>query len=193
MTPTMFLPSIDAAPIVQDLPRQETSECKCSPVAAMRHSGPEQVMTRRAIIAIFDSQPQAYDAARAIQQLGEETVHVRQAAIVIKDAQGAVSVPDTTELGVSGVMLGGPIVGSMIGLLAGPVGVAAGILLGGLVGRVVDVANRERNQDFLDAAGELLEPGQAAIVAEVDEDATEPLDAAVARSGGRIKRRELSP
>src|SRR5688572_3550909 len=105
-------------------------------------------MTRRAVVAIFDSQHQAHDAACAIQRLGQDTVQVRQAAIVIKDAQGTVSVPETTELGVSGVMLGGPIVGSMIGLLAGPVGVAAGILLGSLVGRVVDVANRERNQDF---------------------------------------------
>jgi uncharacterized membrane protein len=150
-------------------------------------------MTRRAVVAIFDSQHQAYDAARAIQQLGEDTVHVRQAAIVIKDDQGTVSVPDTTELGVSRVMLGGPVVGSMIGLLAGPLGVAAGILLGSLVGRVVDVADREQDQDFLNSAKARLEPGQAAIVAEVDEDATTPVDAAVARYGGRINRGDLSP
>ena len=102
-------------------------------------------MTSRAVVAIFDTQHLAHDAARAIQQLGSDTVRVKQAAIVIKDDQGTLSVPDTTELGVSGVMLGGPIVGSMIGLLAGPVGVAAGILLGSLVGRVVDVASREQH------------------------------------------------
>jgi uncharacterized membrane protein len=150
-------------------------------------------MTRRAIVAIFDTQHQAYDAARAIQQLGEDTVRVKQAAIVIKDDQGTLSVPDTTELGVSGVMLGEPIVGSAIGLLAGSLGVAAGILLGSLVGRVVEVANREQQLDFRNAAGDLLEPGQAAIVAEVDEDATEPIDAAVTRYSGRINRSVLSP
>src|SRR5688572_15965086 len=118
------------------------------PRRKIRHSGTECRMTRRAVVAIFDSQHQAYDAARAIQQLGEDTVHVRQAAIVIKDAQGTLSVPETTELGAPWHVLGGSIVGSMIGLLAGPVGVAAGILLGSLVGRVVDVASREQHQDF---------------------------------------------
>jgi len=150
-------------------------------------------MARRAVVAIFDTQCRAYDAARAIQELGEDTVRVRQAAIVVKDDQGAVSVPETTKLGVPWGGLGGPVVGSMIGLLAGPVGVAAGPLLGGLVGRTVDVANQEQERDFLITAADMLAPGQSAIIAEVDEDSTDPVNTTMTQYGGRINRSALSP
>lgn len=148
---------------------------------------------RRAMAAIFDTQNQAQDAVRAIQQLGEDTVRVQQAVIVSKDGQGAVSVLDVAEPGVLWDVPGGALVGGAIGMLAGPVGVAAGILLGGLVGRVVDTADREQTADFRSVAQELLHEGQAAIVAEIDEDSAEPVDAAVLRHGGRTKRIDLLP
>ena len=148
---------------------------------------------RRTMAAIFDTQTQAQDAMRAIQQLGEDTVRVQQAAIVSKDDQGVVSVLEIAEPGVSWDVPGGALVGSAVGMLAGPVGVAAGILLGGLVGRVFDVAAREQTEDFRTVAGDVLNSGQAAIVAEIDEESTGPVDAAVLRHGGRIKRIDLSP
>lgn len=145
-------------------------------------------MARRAIVAVFDTKNQAYDAGSAIQKLGEEKVSIRQAALVTKDSKGNVSVPETEGNGVPWGTLGGPAVGGLLGLIAGPAGAAAGALGGLLVGWTGDLVRLGLDEDYLNSVASEINPGDSALVAEVDERSTKPVDDVVARYGGRLYR-----
>lgn len=149
-------------------------------------------MAKDAIVAIFDSRNQAYVAAREIiDDSDADLINLRSGAIVLKDARGNVSTPDTKALGSAWGTAGGAVVGGLIRLLAGPAGAAAGALLGGAVGATADLAGEGMKQDFIDTVGSQLTPGKSAVVAEVDEGSTGPIDRAVTRHGGRIYRTAL--
>lgn len=148
-------------------------------------------MAKRAIVAIFDTQNQAYDAARAIYLLPDDVVHVDGGAMITKDAMGNVSVPETKDLGGAWGTAGGALVGALIGLLAGPAGAAAGLLLGGAFGAVADVTNLGINQDYVDLVGSQLVPGKTALAAEIEEGSTAPVDRIIAQHGGHLYRTDV--
>jgi uncharacterized membrane protein len=98
---------------------------------------------------------------------------------------------------------GGAILGALIGTLAGPVGTAtgaevgaaaaaAGGLFGGAVGTTGDLMDAGLKEDYIAAVSGRLLPGHAAIVGEVVEHSTQPVDEAVWRHGGVIFRQPLS-
>ena len=70
---------------------------------------------------------------------------------------------------------------------------AAGGLLGATLGVAADKAESSLEHDYVDLAGERLLPGRTALVMEVEEDATDPVDTAVARHGGLVSRRRITP
>ena len=63
-----------------------------------------------------------------------------------------------------------------------------GGLFGGTVGATVDLADTGLKADYIDAVSGRLLPGHAALVAEVEEFSTQPVDEAVWRHGGVIFR-----
>ena len=148
-------------------------------------------MARKAIFAVFDTQNQAYDAAADIRKLGDEKVELKQAALVTKDSKGIVSVPETRGDDVPWGTLGGPVVGGLLGLIAGPAGAAAGAAGGLMMGSTGDLVRLGMNEDYLDVVSRELNPGDSALVGEIDEGSTEAVDAAVARHGGRVYRSNL--
>jgi uncharacterized membrane protein len=148
-------------------------------------------MARRAITAVFSNQNDAYEAAREIENLDDKQVHVKQAALVTKDSKGNLRVPDTKGDEVPWGTLGGPIVGGLIGLIAGPAGVAAGAATGLMVGWTGDLVHLGMDEDVVRSVGSEVNPGDSAIVAEIDEGSTQPVDGIVARRGGRIYRTDV--
>lgn len=164
-------------------------------------------MARDVIIAIFDNRNQAYNAARDIDKLDESVIHVGSGAIVEKDVLGNVTRLDDEGLaspwGTIGGVTAGTLLGALIGTLAGPAGTmtgaqvgaaaaATGGVLGGTMGATVDIVDTGLKQDFVDAVTGRLLPGHTALVAEVDEDSTQPVDEAVWRHGGVIFRQPTS-
>jgi uncharacterized membrane protein len=166
-------------------------------------------MARHIVVATFDHRNPAYDAASDIDRLNGHIVDVKSGAILEKDQLGNVTTLDTRNLGSAWVLagtVGGALLGILIGALAGPGGAAAGGaagavlgsgpaaggLLGGVVGATADVAEWGLKQDTIDDIGALLLPGKTALVMEVEESSTEPLDAAVARHGGILHRSPVS-
>jgi uncharacterized membrane protein len=146
-------------------------------------------MARRAVTAVFHNQNQAYDAASEIRNL--DGVRVRQAAIVTKDSKGNLRVPDTKGDEVPWGTLGGPIVGGLIGLIAGPAGAAIGAASGLFAGWTGDMVRLGMDEDVLRSVAAEVNPGDTAIVAEIEEGSTEPVDKIVARHEGRIYRTDL--
>lgn len=164
-------------------------------------------MAQDVIIATFENRNQAYEAARDIDKLDDSVIHVQSGAIVEKDMAGNVNWLDEEGLaspwgGVAGAT-GGALLGALVGALAGPAGsmtgaqvgaasAATGSVLGGTMGTTVDIADTSLKEDYLaEVSGRLL-PGCAALVAEVEEYSTQPVDEAVLRHGGVIFRQPTS-
>jgi uncharacterized membrane protein len=163
-------------------------------------------MSRDVIMAAFDTRNQAYDAALEIDRMSD----VKSGAIVEKDPLGNVTMLDSKNLPTAwglGGAAGGALIGALVGLLAGPggaavgtaagaaaatSGAAAGAAGGGLTGSAADLTNWGLKADYLDTAATYLLPGKTAVVAEVEEGSTTPIDDAVRRHGGIVYREAIT-
>jgi uncharacterized membrane protein len=118
----------------------------------------------------------------------EGSITLYNHAVVVKDAKGNVAVkqpPYTEPVGTFGGML----TGGLIGVLGGPVGAALGLGAGTLVGAAFDLTRAGIDQDFVNDVGTRLEPGKAAVIAEIDEQWQTPLDTRMEFLGGKVLRK----
>jgi uncharacterized membrane protein len=162
-------------------------------------------MADKVIVAVFATQNHAYDAAREIQNLDQDSViELKRGAIATKDDKGNLTIPDTKGVGAAWGLLGGGLIGGLLGAMLGPVGVAAGAAAsaaaagaalgaasGGIVGTTVDLVEFGLSEDFIDDVSTQINPGETALIAEVDEGSTESIDRIVALHGGRVYRSEI--
>jgi len=146
----------------------------------------------RMLIAVFDNEEKAYEGRRALQQLDAEgTIAVYAAAVLTKNANGTTEVKQGDEAAPWGTVAG-TAVGSLIGILGGPVGAVVGAASGALLGAIPDLENARVSADFLDDVAKTLTPGKVAVVAEIDEDWTTPVDTRMEALGAYVFRRSLA-
>src|SRR5215813_5990252 len=146
----------------------------------------------RMLVVVFGNEKSAYEGSRALQQLDDEgSIAVYAGAVVTKNADGTSTVKDDDEAAPWGT-LAGTAVGSLIGILGGPAGVAVGAATGALLGAIPDLDNARVGSDFLDDVTKALTPGKVAVVAEIDEEWTTPVDTRMEAVGGYVHRRSLS-
>lgn len=141
------------------------------------------------LVAIFDNETAAnagLNALRALHASGEISLYAH--GVMAKDAQGGLSIKESTDPGPTGTVTG-LAVGSLIGLLGGPVGVAVGAVAGSAAGAVRDFWVAGVGLDFIEAATERLQPGKVALVAEIEEEWVIPVDSALEAAGGHVFRR----
>jgi uncharacterized membrane protein len=161
--------------------------------AAESMAGPR--MVDKLIAAIFDSESQARRGLQALDELhAEASITLHASALITKDASGNATVKQTAERGPVGTGVG-LVTGSLIGMLGGPVGAAVGACAGSLGGVLYDLARAGVEADFLDQVKRDLQPGKAAVIAEVSEGRVTPLDNRMHALGGvvfRCLRREFA-
>jgi uncharacterized membrane protein len=153
-------------------------------------------MENRVIIATFDDQNAAFEAAQDVQDLERSgAIKVKRGAIATKDANGNLTIPDVKYVGTSWGLLGGGAIGALLGLLLGPAGAAgalggaaAGLMVGAAGDALSDGFRDDREDELLHNAISGIEPGQTVLLAELDEESTEPVDTALTRRGGRVFR-----
>jgi uncharacterized membrane protein len=146
----------------------------------------------RMLVVIFPNESKAYEGKRALQQLdGEGSISVYAYAVLTKNADGTTSVKQGDDVGPIGTLVGTSL-GSLIGVLGGPVGVAAGAATGMAIGSSVDLDNLRVGSDFIDDVQKSLIPPNVALVAEVEEEWTTPVDTRMEAIGGNVFRRALS-
>ena len=140
------------------------------------------------LVVVFDSESKAYEGTNALAQLdrdGSITVH---AGIVIKkNAEGKTVVLKTVD-DYPLDTLGGTAIGSLIGLLGGPYGFIVGATMGTLVGATSDLYRAGVSADFVDDVSAILIPGKYAVVADISEEWTTPLDLKMEKLGGLVFR-----
>jgi uncharacterized membrane protein/ElaB/YqjD/DUF883 family membrane-anchored ribosome-binding protein len=150
-----------------------------------------QTIMDRMLVVVFDNESKAYEGSRALQQLdGDGSIAVYATRVVAKNPDGTTAVKQGTDSGPLGTLTG-TAVGSLVGLLGGPVGVAVGAAGGSLIGAMADLDNVRVGSDFLADVAEALTPGKVAVVAEVDEEWTTPVDTRMEALGGVVLRRSL--
>jgi uncharacterized membrane protein len=159
-------------------------------------------MAREVIVATFTTRNQAYETANDIDRLSDGVIAVKSGALLEKDPLGNVTMLDSKDLPTAwglGGAAGGALLGALIGVLAGPggaaigsaagaaaagTGAAAGGLVGGTTGASVDLINWGVKDEYIDLVRTNMLPGSSALIMEVEEGSTEPIDAAVRRHGG---------
>ena len=146
----------------------------------------------RMLVIVFDNENKAYEGKKALQQLDNEgSVSVYAYAVVSKRPDGTVTVKDSDDLGPLGTLVGTSL-GSLIGILGGPAGLAIGATAGAAGGSIFDLHNVRIGEDYLDDVSKALSPNKFAVVAQVDEEWTTPVDTRMEALGGTVFRRALS-
>ena len=145
----------------------------------------------RMLVVVFDDEVKAYEGKSALRQLEiEGSITISRAAVVAKQADGTTGVKQYDDVNPSGSLVGTS-VGALIGLLGGPVGVAVGAASGLTLGALSDVGNACVGEDYVEEVSMSLTPGKVAVVAEIEEDWTTPVDTRMGALGGTVIRRAL--
>ncbi len=146
----------------------------------------------RMLVVVFDNETKAYEGKKALLALDAEgSVGVYAYAVISKQGDGKVTVKKEDDPGPVGTLLGGS-VAALIGLLGGPVAAAVAGAAGAYAGFGFDVDSARIGGDFVQDVGKLLTPKRSALVAEIDEDWTTPVDTGMEAIGGTVIRRALA-
>ena len=141
------------------------------------------------LVAIFDREAAAYEGLSALKDLHRDgDISLYSSAVVAKDNTGKIELKQAADAGPVGTAVG-LLTGSLIGILGGPAGMALGASLGGLAGLVFDANKSGVDVTFLDDVSNSLTGGKVAVVAEIDESWTAPVDARLQNLGGVLFRR----
>jgi uncharacterized membrane protein len=146
----------------------------------------------RMLVVVFDEESKAYEAKKALDEVDrEDIIVVYDEAVVARNADGSATVRESDDPRPVGT-LAGTALGALIGLLGGPIGVALGAAAGLAVGGTVDVDRARISDDFVEDVRQKLLPEKFALVAEIQEDTTTPVDMRMEALGGTELRRALS-
>ncbi|CAG2156406.1 hypothetical protein LMG26411_05238 [Cupriavidus numazuensis] len=146
----------------------------------------------RMLVVVFDDETRAYEGKVALHALADEgSVGIYAEAIVTKNADGTAAlnqVGDATCF----ETLTGTVVGSLIGLLAGPGGMVLGAAAGMGLGACSDLSDLSLGSDFISDVTNAMTPGKVALVAEIEEEWTTPVDLRMEALGGTVLRRSVA-
>ncbi len=119
----------------------------------------------QAVVAAFRTPEGASEALKQLKGVDRDVLHVREAAVLVRDADNELQIKESHHIA-KGAVVGG-VAGAVVGLVAGPVG---WVTVGGAA--VGALANRLRDTGFPDGRlrqiGEALTPGSSALVAIVE-------------------------
>jgi len=155
---------------------------------------------RNYIAVVFDNSSKAYEALHDLWQLDHaDEVTVHGAAVVHRDKLGMFQV-DTKETHPALATAVGVGIGDLLGALAGPAGAAVGAgggaaigaAAGGTAGLVADAGRADTHYEAARETGFVLGDGQSAVIADVSEDWTAPIDDKMRSLGGTVYRRAKS-
>lgn len=142
----------------------------------------------RFIVVVFADEAKAYQGTRALKELhAEGSLSVYGMAVVSKDAAGKFAIKEAADEGPLGTAVGA-LTGGLVGLLAGPIGLITGAIGGTVIGSLVDILNYGVSADFIGKVSSELAPGKCAVIAEVAEIWTTPLDTRMEAVGGTVLR-----
>ena len=146
----------------------------------------------RMLVVVFENESQAYEGKKVLEKLDiDGYLTVYRHAMVMKNADGTITVRESDDRGPYGLLVGTAL-GTLLGALGGLAGIGIGGTIGLVAGGAVDLHGARVAEDFVDDLAEVLLPNRAAVVAEIEEDTTGPVDTQMEAIGGTVFRRALS-
>jgi len=140
------------------------------------------------IVVVFDTEEQAYQGSRALQELADDgSIALYASAVISKNEDGKAVLEDAEDEGPLGTSVG-MLAGSLIGLLGGPVGFALGASGGAMIGSIDDFKKAGVSSQFLEDVSHKLLPGFSAVVAEIAEQWTAPINSEMEKLDGVVLR-----
>ena len=137
-----------------------------------------------------DNDANAYQALTDLEQLdSQHQIKIVGAAVITRDPDGRIDVK--SEVGDDpyvGAASGGTI-GLLLGIIGGPLGMLLGGTYGALVGSLFDVDDVVTTESVLGEISKQVQPTRSAVLAQVNEQSPEVVDAAMTRLGGHVMRR----
>jgi uncharacterized membrane protein len=152
---------------------------------------------RNFIAVVFDGRGKAYKGLHALWELDNDwEITVHGTAVIHRDDLGGIVVDTKETLPGAGTAVGVGI-GALLGALAGPAGAAigaaggaaVGAAAGGAVGVAADLDRDDLRQQALHETRFVLGIGQSAVIADVSEDSTSPINTRMHSLGGKVYRR----
>ena len=141
------------------------------------------------LVAVFDDETAAFKGLSALKDLHRDgDISLYATAVIVKDKTGKIAIKQAVDDGPVGTALG-LLTGAFIGILGGPAGLAIGATVGALTGSLFDLDQSGIGATFLDDVSTNLTAGKAAVMAEVEESWTTPVDARLHEFGGIVFRR----
>jgi len=141
------------------------------------------------LVAVFDNESSAFEGLSALKELHRDgDISLYSSAVIAKDKSGKIETKQAADSGPTGTAVG-LLTGSLIGMLAGPAGMALGASLGGLTGLLFDIDKSGVDVTFVDDVSKALTVGRTAVLAEIEESWTTPVDARMHKLGGMVFRR----
>lgn len=133
------------------------------------------------------------DAYKALSDLRGSVVanEVSAAAIVARDADGKISIPDGVDGASGSGFAAGSLIGMLVGVLGGPLGMLLGWGVGAATGSLVDADRSDDQDSAVLALARGIAPGRNALVLQTSEDSEQALDDFAAAQGATITRRPL--
>lgn len=141
------------------------------------------------LVAVFESENKAYEGLSALKELhsnGDITMYAT--AVVSKNEKGELHLDTAADQGPIGTATG-LFAGSLIGLLGGPIGIVIGAATGSVAGLIFDVSANDVNTTFVDEVSNSLVNGKTAVIAEIDETWTVPVDTKLEALNAMVFRR----
>jgi uncharacterized membrane protein len=144
------------------------------------------------IVAIVQGELTAQDAAHALDLLADAgSIGLTASAIVTKSDGGAIRVKRSHRAWPASA-LGGAAIGGLIGMFSGPLGIAIGAAIGFVCGAVIDIFDLKCRRDFVAGVARTLDSGKSAVVAQIDENDTGPVNQQLTALGAAVLRRDLT-
>ncbi len=136
-------------------------------------------------VAVFPDERTASNGSRALKEISEHGTTVDASVVVVKDANGNVSVLDRLGRESHATALAA-MIGGLAGSPAGPLAVAMGAAGGALIGFSAELTDRGVDARFLTKISHELAPGKAAIIADLEDDSWSLFEARMKEFGGTV-------
>jgi uncharacterized membrane protein len=141
------------------------------------------------LVAVFESETAAFEGVSALRDLHSSgDISLYETAVLVKDRDGKVTIKQAEDKEPAGTAVGF-LSGALIGLVGGPVGVPVGAAIGGLTGLLFDIFKSGISVTFIEDVSKALTSGKAAVIADMEESWTTPVDTRLHRYGAVIFRR----
>lgn len=141
------------------------------------------------VVATFDQTDAALQGLREIQKLDDAgKLRLRSATVVERRTDGTWRTADDDEKAAFGASVAGGLLGTLVGVLAGPLGMLLGGAAGLMAGEVIDISEDEARELIHEQMIRRVPPGTTALVGDVEEPVSHPLDDALGKLGAHVMR-----